>query len=64
MDVMIVDENGDGQITENELFDVSEGNIATNDLQQMAAMQNDDMLYACNDDMPDYMNDADISSMA
>lgn len=63
MDVIIVDENGDGQITENELFDISEGNINTSDLQQMAAAQNGDLLYANNDNMPDYVNDADISSM-
>jgi hypothetical protein len=30
----------------------------------MAASQDPDMLMASNDGMPDYMNDADVSSMA
>ena len=65
MDVIMVDENHDGQISENEIYDASEAQIATADLQHhMAASQDPNMLMASNDGMPDYMNDADVSSMA
>lgn len=65
MDVIMVDENHDGQISENEIYDASEAQISTADLQHhMAASQDPGMMIACNDDMPDYMNDADVSSMA
>lgn len=65
MDVIMVDENHDGQISENEIYDASEAEISTADLQNhMAASQDPGMMMACNDGMPDYMNDADVSSMA
>lgn len=65
MDVIMVDENHDGQISENEIYDASEAQISTADLQHhMAASQDPGMLMASNDGMPDYMNDADVSSMA
>lgn len=64
MDVIMVDENHDGQISENEIYDASEAQISTADLQHhMAASQDPGMMMACNDGMPDYMNDADVSSM-
>ena len=64
MDALIVDENYDNQIDpNNEIFDIEDCNIETNDLIQMS-MQNNDVYYASNDNMPDYMNDADVSSMA
>lgn len=65
MDVIIVDENHDREISENEIYDVSNTGISAADLQQhMAASQDPNMLMASNDGMPDYMNDADVSSMA
>lgn len=65
MDVMMVDMNNDGQITSNEVADIAELNISVDDLQQhIAANQNPQGLLACNDGMPDYVNDADISSLA
>ena len=65
MDVIMVDENHDGQISENEIYDASDAGISTADLQNhMAASQDPGMMMACNDGMPDYMNDADVSSMA
>ncbi len=64
MDVIMIDENRDGQIGEDEIYDVSDAHIATADLQQMVASQNSEMVTACNDGMPDYVNDADVSSMA
>ena len=64
MDVMMVDMNNDGQITSNEVADIAELNISVDDLQQhIAANQNPQGLLACNDGMPDYVNDADISSL-
>lgn len=65
MDAIIVDENHDGYIADNEIYDASGAQIHTADLEHhMAASQNPDVMYAYNDGMPDYMNDADISSMA
>lgn len=65
MDVIMVDENFDGQISDSEIYDISDAQISAADLQhQMAASQNPEMMFAYNDGMPDYMNDADISSMA
>lgn len=64
MDVAVVDENHDCQISRNEIYDVSEAQISTADLQQhMAATQDAGMMEAYNDGMPDYVNDADVSSM-
>ena len=65
MDVIMVDENHDGQISENEIYDASDARISTADLQQhMSASQDPGMLMASNDGMPDYVNDADVSTMA
>ena len=65
MDVIAVDLNNDGQITSDEMADISDANITASDLQQhIAANQNPQGLLACNDGMPDYVNDADISSLA
>ena len=64
MDVAVVDENHDCQISRNEIYDVSEAQISTADLQQhMAATQDAGMMEAYNDGMPDYVDDADVSSM-
>lgn len=62
-DVLLHDDNGDGQLQENEVYDISSANVEVADLEQATANQNG-MQYASNDGMPDYMNDADISSMA
>ena len=65
MDALIVDDNYDGQIDPyQEIYDISDCDIDTNDLMQGMAEQNPDMYMAYNDDMPDYMNDADVSAMA
>lgn len=65
MDVIMTDINGDGQISEYEIYDFSGANVSVNDLQQyMAMQQNPNELLACNDGMPDYVNDADVSSLA
>lgn len=65
MDVIMVDENHDGMIAENEIYDASAAGISTDALQQhMAVSQDPSVMMAYNDGMPDYMNDADVSSMA
>lgn len=66
MDVIIADVNGDNQIDPfQEVGDISGYDIETNDLMQgMAAEQDPNTYMAYNDDMPDYMNDADVSAMA
>ena len=64
MDALMVDENYDNQIDPyNEIYDIEDCNIETNDLIQMSMQQNE-VYYASNDNLPDYMNDADISTMA
>ncbi|MBE6291382.1 MAG: hypothetical protein E7091_03055 [Bacteroidales bacterium] len=66
MDALIADDNCDGQIDPyQEIYDISDCGIETNDLMQgMAAEQDPNTYMAYNDDMPDYMNDADVSAMA
>lgn len=65
MDVLLADANGDGRISEDEIYDFSDANVSVEDLQQHLAMQQDPHgLLACNDGMPDYVNDADVSSLA
>lgn len=64
MDALMVDENYDNQIDPyNEIYDIEDCNIETNDLIQMSMQQNE-VYYASNDNLPDYMNDADVSSMS
>lgn len=60
-DVLLHDDNGDGQLQESEVYDASGVMATVEDLQSVAEQSG--MSYANNDDMPDYMNDADISSM-
>ncbi len=65
MDIIMADENGDGQIAENEIYDFSDANVTVEDLQQhMYSDEQAQGYLASNDGMPDYMNDADISSLA
>lgn len=65
MDIIMVDENNDGQISENEIYDFSDANVSVGDLEQHIAMQQEpNGLLACNDGMPDYVNDADVSTLA
>lgn len=59
MDVLIHDYNQDGQIQANEVYDVSGQNLSVADLIQAQAAGEGDFLYASNDGMPDYVNDAD-----
>lgn len=58
-DVLLHDDNGDGQIQEAEVHNIEQANLDVADLLQAQASQAGDMLYASNDDMPDYINDAD-----
>ena len=59
IDVLIHDDNSDGQIQESEIHDVSDAGLEIADLLQTQAVQDGDVFYASNDDMPDYINDAD-----
>ena len=64
MDYAIQDLNCDNEITDNEIIPISDGQIETSDLQQLMDNDGTGNYLAYNDDMPDYMNDADISTMA
>ncbi len=65
VDVILVDENNDGQVSENEIYDISEVGVRTAYLQQqMVATYPPDLYMVNGEDMPDYINDTDINSMA
>ena len=65
MDFLVADVNGDEQIDPyQEIEVISDCEIETEDLMQNMEMQDGDTFLAYNDDMPDYMNDADVSAMA
>lgn len=60
-DVLLHDDNSDGLLTENEVYDVSSVNATVEELQQLMDAQSDSMGYCSrNSDMPDYVNDADV----
>jgi hypothetical protein len=57
-DVMGTDVNGDQQLSQNELVDISEQNITVNDLGGIS--NPDGSMYASNDNEIDYTNDAAV----
>lgn len=59
IDVLLHDDNADGQLQKTEIHDISGAGLEVADLMQAQAAQEGDILYASNDDMPDYVNDAD-----
>lgn len=63
IDVLAHDDNGNNQLDGSEIHDVSGLNIEVDDLAQKWAEQNGMDYYANNDGMPDYSNDADVSSL-
>lgn len=64
IEVLVHDDNGDGQIQETEIHDISEAGLDVADLMQTQAAQEGDVFYTSNDDMPDYVNDADSTMLA
>lgn len=60
VDVIMSDVNGDGQISADEIADVSDAGIHVSDLQQNMAANEEGMLLAHHDGLPDYMPDADV----
>lgn len=65
VDTVLIDIDGDGEVGQGEAFDAEGAGITMEDIQAeadlAAAEMPDDQLYA---DMPDYTNDADMSSLA
>lgn len=60
-DVMAVDQNHDGQITDNEIINLEGHNVAMQPLQEMAhADPNDGMMAQNASYEPDYVNDANV----
>lgn len=61
-DVMAVDVNEDGQLSDNEIVNIAEANLTVSEVNSMAMGD----IYATNDGLPDYVNDAnvDYDSMA
>lgn len=65
-DVMIADLNGNSEIEENEVFDITDQNMSVSHFEQLAnasgnggGEDNLDEMYANNDTLPDYVNDVD-----
>ena len=64
MNLFIHDDNGDGQISDEEIHDITADNISTQAvIDDYAVQTGHDDLYMANNDMPDYMNDADAGLM-
>lgn len=62
MDVLLHDTNHDGMIQEQEVTDISQAGIGVEDLMAAQMQQQEaDLYYASNNDMPDYINDADCT---
>lgn len=61
MEVFVHDDNNDNQIQESEIHDISGARIELTDLVQAQTDYADDSLYVANDNMPDYLNDADMT---
>lgn len=59
IDVLLHDDNRDGHLQESEVYDISGAGLEVADLLQAQASQEGDIFYTSNDDMPDYINDAD-----
>lgn len=70
-DVMISDLNGDSNIDENEVVDITDQNMSVSHFEQLAHANsgsgsgddNLDEMYANNDTLPDYVNDADPGNL-
>ena len=64
MNLFIHDDNGDGQISDEEIHDITAENVSTQAvLDDYAIQAGHEDLYMANNDMPDYMNDADAGLM-
>lgn len=59
-DIAVADVNGDGCISDEEVVDISDQGICVDDLAARAFIEDPNDLLAAND-MPDYVNDADVS---
>lgn len=60
IEVLVHDDNYDGEIQENEIHNIADAGIQVDDLLMAQAAQQGDFLATCNDDMPDYLNDSDL----
>ena len=58
-DILMHDDNGDGVITSDEVYDITDQNLSVASLQQQSAMQ--DGNYLAQNNQPDYINDANPS---
>ncbi len=64
MDLFIHDDNRDGQISDEEIHDITAENVPTQAvIDEYAVQAGHDELYMANNDMDDYMNDADTGLM-
>jgi len=62
IEVMITDANHDGQISDDEIIDISDVDIRVSDLEQNM-MESAGLHYVSHDNLPDYTNDADTNTI-
>lgn len=70
-ELMISDTNGNGQVDQGEAVDISEQHMSVSHFEQLAQASHESnqeeeqvQYYANNDDLPDYVNDADPGTLA
>jgi len=65
---MVADANANNQIEENEFVDISEQHMSVSSFEQIAQANNPqnevEQYYASNENLPDYVNDADTGNLA
>ncbi len=71
-DLMVADLNGDGQLDENEIVDITDQHMAVSQFTEIAQVSGNgsgshdevEQYYASNENLPDYVNDADPADLA
>lgn len=71
-ELMVSDTNGNNQVDEGEVVDISEQHMSVSHFEQLAQAEQSNhnesetpvQYYANNEDLPDYVNDADPGTLA
>lgn len=71
-DLMVADLNGNGQLDENEIIDITDQHMAVSQFTEIAQVSGNgtgshdevEQYYASNENLPDYVNDADPADLA
>lgn len=70
-EIMMADTNGNSQVDDDEIIDISEQHMSVSNFEQLAQTNNQgseesnpETYYASNEDLPDYVNDVDPGTLA